>query len=96
MKLSEQDYDLLYKKLEYKFKNSGNELVDKIKNKEEFAEKYSEHLVEDFERKEWWGNETFPLFMYKVSILDKFDSPKKVEIPQGVQVFIKPESIKFV
>lgn len=37
MKLSKEEYDLLYKKLEYKFKNSGNDLVDKIKNHEDLS-----------------------------------------------------------
>ncbi len=31
------EYELLFKKLEYKFKNSGNELVDKIKNKKDLS-----------------------------------------------------------
>lgn len=38
MKLEKEDYDLLYKKLEYRFKNSGNELVDKIKNYEDLSD----------------------------------------------------------
>lgn len=38
MKLSEKEYELLYKKLEYRFKNSGNELVDKIKNQEKLSD----------------------------------------------------------
>jgi len=37
MKLSDEDYDLIYKKLEYRFKNSGNELVNKIKSKGELS-----------------------------------------------------------
>ena len=37
MKLSEEEYILLYKKLEYKFKNSGNELVNKIKDKKDLS-----------------------------------------------------------
>jgi len=38
MKLAEKEYELLYKKLEYKFKNSGNELVTKIKDQKELSE----------------------------------------------------------
>lgn len=38
MKLEKEEYDLLYKKLEYRFKNSGNELVDKIKEQEDLSE----------------------------------------------------------
>ena len=45
MKISEQDYELLYKKLEYKFKNSGNELVNKIKNKESLSKEDIELLL---------------------------------------------------
>ena len=30
MKLSKEEYELLYKKLEYRFKNSDHELVDII------------------------------------------------------------------
>lgn len=32
MKLSKEEYEILYKKLEYRFKNSDHELVDKIKD----------------------------------------------------------------
>lgn len=38
MKLSDVEYELLYKKLEYRFKNSGNELVDKIKDKKNLSD----------------------------------------------------------
>ena len=38
MKLKKEEYDLIYKKLEYRFKNSGNELVDKIKNYGDLSE----------------------------------------------------------
>jgi len=38
MKLSEEEYNLLYKKLEYRFKNSGNELVGKIKDHKDLSE----------------------------------------------------------
>ncbi len=38
MILSNQEYDLIYKKLEYRFKNSGNELVNKIKNHDDLTE----------------------------------------------------------
>lgn len=37
MKLLDVEYELLYKKLEYRFKNSGNELVDKIKDKKDLT-----------------------------------------------------------
>lgn len=38
MKLKEEEYELLYKKLEYTFKKSGNELVNKIKDKKDLSE----------------------------------------------------------
>jgi hypothetical protein len=38
MKLNDDEYDLLYKKLEYKFKNSGNSLVSKIKEHEDLTD----------------------------------------------------------
>jgi len=38
MKLTSEEYQLLYKKLEYTFKKSGNSLVDKIKNEENLSE----------------------------------------------------------
>jgi hypothetical protein len=37
MKLSKEEYDFLYKKLEYRFKNSGNELVEKIKDHKDLS-----------------------------------------------------------
>ena len=38
MKLTSDEYQFLYKKLEYTFKKSGNLLVDKIKNEENLSE----------------------------------------------------------
>jgi len=38
MKLQSDEYELLLKKLEYSFKKSGNELVNKIKNNENLSE----------------------------------------------------------
>jgi hypothetical protein len=38
MKLTEKEYELLFKKLEYRFKNSGHELVDKIKNQKNLSD----------------------------------------------------------
>ena len=38
MKLEDKEYELLYKKLEYRFKNSGNELVNKIKDKKDLSD----------------------------------------------------------
>ena len=38
MKLTSEEYQFLYKKLEYNFKKSGNNLVDKIKNEEDLSD----------------------------------------------------------
>lgn len=38
MKLKTEEYDLLFKKLEYTFKKSGNVLVDKIKNNNDLSD----------------------------------------------------------
>lgn len=38
MKLTEKEYELLYKKLEYRFKNSGNELVHKLKEQKKLSD----------------------------------------------------------
>lgn len=38
MKLKNEEYELLYKKLEYTFKKSGNPLVDKLKEKQNLSE----------------------------------------------------------
>ena len=37
MNLSKDDYEFLYKKLEYTFKHSNNSLVSKILNKEDLS-----------------------------------------------------------
>jgi len=67
---------------------------EEIKSEEEFKKQYADHLIEDFERKDWW-DEKLPLFKYAVEMVERFDQPKKVELPQGAEVFLKPESIKF-
>lgn len=38
MKLKKEEYELLYKKLEYTFKKSGNPLVDKLKNEQDLSD----------------------------------------------------------
>jgi hypothetical protein len=38
MKLESEEYQVLYKKLEYKFKKSGNELVEKIRDEKELSD----------------------------------------------------------
>lgn len=38
MKFTDDEYDKIFKKLEYKFKNSGNDLIDKIKDKKSLTQ----------------------------------------------------------
>jgi len=64
-------------------------------DKKIFKETYKDHLIEEHERKEWWGD-SFELFSYEVELIEKYDKPRKVEIPAGIQVFINPESITFI
>ena len=63
-------------------------------DKKEFEERYRDHLIEDFERIEWWG-EKFPLYLYNVKVIEKFEPVRKVDIPAGIQVWILPENVKF-
>jgi len=67
---------------------------EEITSKQEFKEQYPNHLIENFERVEWWQDK-FPLYKYKIELLEKFEQPKSVELPHGTQVFLKPKSIKF-
>ena len=49
MKLKEEEYELLYKKLEYRFKKSNHDLVDKIKNNKELSEDDIKFLLKKLE-----------------------------------------------
>ena len=49
MKFSKEEYDLLYKKLEYRFKNSGNELVNKLKEHEDLSDEDIKLLLKKLE-----------------------------------------------
>jgi len=49
MKLSDSEYELLFKKLEYRFKKSENSVVDKIKNKESLSKEDAELLLKKLE-----------------------------------------------
>lgn len=65
-----------------------------LSNEKEFRSRYSDHLVEDFERLDWW-DEKFPLWIYEIDLVEKFKPPKRVNLPRGTQVFLRPESIRF-
>ena len=56
-----------------------------------FEEMKAKHLVSDEEKKKWWGNAQ--LYGYDFSF-EKFEAPKPVEVPQGVQTFVK--AVKFL
>ena len=60
---------------------------DKIDLKK-FKELEKVHLISEEERKKWWPNKEI-LFAYKFDKVTMFENPKKVEIPRGVQTFVK-------
>lgn len=49
MKFTDTEYDKLFKKLEYRFKNSGHELVDKIKDKKSLTDEDLKLLIRKLE-----------------------------------------------
>lgn len=49
MKLTSEEYQFLFKKLEYAFKKSGNPLVDKIKNEEDLSDNDIKLLLKKLE-----------------------------------------------
>jgi hypothetical protein len=51
MKLSNEEYDLIYKKLEYRFKNSNHDLVSKIENKQDLTPDDVDLLLKKLEYK---------------------------------------------
>ncbi len=61
---------------------------------EEFKKLYDQHRITEGERKLWWPDrKTF--YAYTFRWLNKFDKPVFVEVPQGVQTFIKRVKLKF-
>lgn len=65
-----------------------------LKDKGDFDAYKHLHLVSEEERIEWW-NDMFPLYYYPVSFIQRYGYPKKVNIPKGIQVFVKSENIIF-
>ena len=49
MKFTDEEYEKLYKKLEYTFRKSGKDLVKKIENKEDLSEEDLKLLVRKLE-----------------------------------------------
>ena len=59
----------------------------KLISLKEFRQLADKHMITEEERKKWWGDNT-KLYAYEFDILDKFEDPKPVEIPAGVQTFV--------
>jgi len=49
MRLKSEEYQLLYRKLEYRFKNSGDELVNKLKDEENLSKDELEKILKKLE-----------------------------------------------
>ncbi len=49
MRLTDNEYDLFYRKLEYRFKKSGHELVNKLLHKEDLTNEDIQLLIKKFE-----------------------------------------------
>jgi len=49
MKLKKEEYELLYQKLESRFKSSGNELVEKVKNQEDLSSEEVKKVLKKLE-----------------------------------------------
>ncbi len=55
---------------------------------EEFRKLECEHRISERERKKWWPDKK-SLYAYEFTVVEKYEAPKGVEIPQGVQTFIQ-------
>ena len=62
-------------------------IPDKI-NLLEFDKLKDKHKITEEERKKWWPQKEI-LYSYSFDIIKLFDSPKKIEIPNGIQTFVK-------
>lgn len=69
--------------------------IKKIKpiNLKEFRELEHRHRISEQERTEWWPHKKV-LFAYEFDIVKKFEEPKAVLVPQGIQTFVK--DVKFL
>jgi len=62
-------------------------------NLDEFEKLIEKHKVTNKKREKWWkGKKTF--YAYEFDILDKFSDAKPINLPQGIQTFIK--EVKFM
>jgi len=63
---------------------------------EEFKKLRKEHLISDEEAFEKWGwDKKSPLYAYEFQLLERYDPPKIVKVPQGVQVFVSAKLLKW-
>lgn len=76
MKLEDAEYELLYKKLEYTFKKSGNALVDKIAEKANLTEDDIKLLLRKLEYRFRKGSSELILKLAKAVDLEDY-SPVK-------------------
>ena len=61
---------------------------------EEFKRLRDRHQITDEEYKKWgWTGKK--LYAYEVEILEKYDPPRPVSVPKGVQVFVSAKLLKF-
>jgi len=85
--------DLCYGEIEF------NE-PKKIDSIEEFERLESKHRITKSERKKWCrdlhGWCAAPYHGWTIKNYKRYDKPKKVQIPKGIQVFASPKNIKFI
>ena len=67
----------------------------KLIDLEEFKKTFAKHRVSEKERLEWWADRE-ELYLYPFKIIKMFQTPKKVNIPHGVQTFIKSVNLSQV
>ncbi len=60
----------------------------KVITLDDFENLRGEHKVTEAERKEWWGDYD-KLYYHEIKDFTRYEQPKKVKIPQGVQTFVK-------
>jgi len=54
----------------------------------QFKKLKTKHTITDEERREWWGK-TRTFWAYDVKLEERFDPPRPVKVPRGVQTFIQ-------
>jgi len=54
----------------------------------QFKKTQEHHKVTDMERKKWWRGKRY-LFSYPFTLVNKFETPRKIRLPKGIQTFVK-------